>query len=366
MSLNLPPTPFLPGTKESIIQFSELIEYLMETSRGDLFPWPVSGPWPMPDPAEILSDLKNQGCGADLDPLNEWQSILKREAGDHLPTVCLLRTLHPLTFILRLYCQKHESLIEDWVEWFVTEIKFTELIEFCARLSKSRFRFGQSKSHSEWAQALEHLVKYDFTGMIWCDWILTEGERELFLEMTKGRNLQLVEQPLLRPVEQSAGVLEIRVIFLTDDHVMPDSEVAASLRRVLGETSPEWVEVNTIPDFLALPHLTGPNLILIDVKKLFSVSDVEAQSINTDLVCTLRRQCPKSWLMVLANSVEQKEGSSQQLRKAGLDFVVFSPVAPREMALGVREILSRPPLSGKGTLPGDLEVGESTGPAPSD
>lgn len=78
----------------------------------------------------------------------------------------------------------------------------------------------------------------------------------------------------------------------------------------------------------------------------------------------VERKQQRDWF--LANSVEQTEGSSQQLRKAAVDFVVFSPVAPREMALGVREILSRPPLSGKGTLPGDLEVGESTGPAPSD
>jgi len=363
MSLNLPTTPFLPGTKESIIKFSDLIEYLMETSRGDLFPWPVSDPWPMLDPEEILSDLKNQGWGADLDRLDEWQSILKREAGDRLPTVCLLRTLHPLTFILRLYCQKYESLIEDWIEWFVTEMKFSELIEFCARMSKSSFRFGQSKSPAEWAQALEYLVKYDFTGMIWCDWILTEGERSLFLEMTKGHNLQLVEQPLLKPVTRTTAVLGIKVIFLTDDHVRPDSEVAVSLRRALGGASPDWVEVNTIPDFLALPHLTGPNLILVDIKKLFAVSDSEEQSINTDMVCTLRRQCPMGWLMVLANSFEQTEENSQQLRLAGVDSVVFLPLAPRELALAVRETLSHPPLSGKVTLLGELEVGQSTRPA---
>ena len=209
MSQPLPKTTFLPDIKEVMGQFIDLLQHLFESaSQEKTIPWTAVNPWPLQDSDKIVMDLKKQGLGADLEPVVEFQIVLEMGLGQKLPIVCLLRTLHPLTFIFRLYCQKHGSLIENWMEGFVTVREFSELQVFVEEMRNSEMRFGQVKSQSELIQVLDHLVNHGFSGTVWCDWELTEAERALFVEKTKGKSIALVEQPISNPHLQNAAKVQ--------------------------------------------------------------------------------------------------------------------------------------------------------------
>lgn len=206
MNTSLPKIDFLPDIKEAMGQFIDLLQYLFESaSQEKLLLWTALAPWALQSPEEIVSDLQKQSLGADVEPSVELQVVLEKGLMEKLPFVCLLRTLHPLTFIFRLYCQKHESLIKNWMEGFVSVREFSELQVFVGEMRNSKMRFGQVKSQSELIQTLDYLVNHGFSGTVWCDWELTEAERALFVEMSKGKSIALVEQPISKPHLRNAA-----------------------------------------------------------------------------------------------------------------------------------------------------------------
>jgi len=219
MSQPLPKTHFLPETNEAVNQFVSLLQYLFESAgQKNPVPWTAVNPWPLQSPEEIVSDLKNQGCGVDLEPAIEFHIVHDQGLGEKLPIVCLLRTLHPLTFIFRLYCQKHGSLIENWMDGLVTMREFSELQLFVDDMRKSKERFGQSKTQSDLIQALDQLVNHGFSGTVWCDWELNEAERALFVQMTKGKSMVMVEQPLSKPHLRNAAIAMAADLETVQDH----------------------------------------------------------------------------------------------------------------------------------------------------
>jgi hypothetical protein len=338
MNQSLPNTAFLPAPDDVIAQFINLLEFLFLSSSEKEISWRADYPWFLHGPDGIISDIKNQGWGADLEPVASFQFVIEKGLGQRLPIVCLLRAQHPLTFVFRLYCQKHGSLIENWIESCATEREFAELQTFVSEMRNSEMRFGQVESQAEWVQALAHLVDHDFSGIIWCDWKLTKEERAVFVEMTKRKKIQMVEQAPVKPFSQSIQGGSIKVILLATDKSTAEflrDELEHTLCRAFGKGNYELINLNSIPDVLTHLLIFNVRMLVMDMKELGVVTKRKVQSINTELVATIKRHNPTVQLIALIDELEDSEEDPLMLKRAGIDStanILFS----HEMALKLR------------------------------
>ena len=201
----LPNTPFLPATDDVMEQFVNLLEFLFLSGCGHEGTWQAEPPWFLHSPEEIVADLKKQCWGADLGAEVDFQFFVDKGLVQKLPIICLLRTQHPLTFVFRIYCQRHGSALENWMDGWVTEREFADLKGFISAMHTSEIQIGQAESQAELVQALEHLVDHDFSGTVWCDWNLTKFERAMFVEMSKEKSITLIDKAICKPHMQNAA-----------------------------------------------------------------------------------------------------------------------------------------------------------------
>ena len=329
MSPTLPNTPFLAAPNDVMDRFVALLEYLFFSDREKDVPRPPDDSRFVHNPEEIVKNLKNLGWGADLEPAAEFQIVLEKGMDGKEPLVCLLRNQHPLTFTFRLYCQKHGSLIENWIESWVTEREFEELQVFVGKVIKSEMRLGQVKSRAEFIRVLGHLVAHDYSGMVWCDWTLTEEERALVMEMTNGKNMNIVEAPPTKKTVQPIEGGGIKVILLTTDKTTVEllaHRVELALCRAFGKGNHELIHLNSVQD--TLPHLQrfGARMFLLGIQEPGEVQ-----------IATIKQQNPDIQLIALLDVLEDSYGNIVMLKEAGVDSVVGKLATINEMALVFRK-----------------------------
>jgi len=220
MSQRLPSSAFLPGIREVIEQFTKLMEYVV-SGRENQTQWQPEPPWFLNSPEGIISDLKDQSRIGQSELAAGLQFVLEQGLVEKRRIVCLLRTQHPLSFVFRLYCQRHGSLlknesgvacsmgclclycqrhgalIENWLDGWVTERELSNMLTLLKEMQGAELRFIHDEFQCKWIQALEHLVAHGFSGLLWCDSKLTEAERLLFVQITRGNDIQIMETPSL-------------------------------------------------------------------------------------------------------------------------------------------------------------------------
>lgn len=336
-----------PDSKEITRQFLCLLECLMDSAQGNAAQGKNSSEvnTHFGSPLEyerLVSDLKNQGWGADLETAPEMQNVLELGLANKTPMACLLRTLQPLTFIFRLFCQRHQSLIENWLEGWVTERELAELQQFCVALSGSKMRFGQAKSAGELMTAVEYLASDDFSGTIWCDWKLKGDERALLLKAASIKKIEIVEQPILKPQEPPPKIPGRKILLLTTDKALMEFKLKASAQRAFGDLKSDPVNLDSAHELLNYQDLNTASMVFLDLHELAVVTEKRVQSVNSDLVTKIKSLNPRIQIIALLEVQDNLDENRRVLKNSGVDSAIWKLNSLRGYALLLRTLERSP------------------------